>query len=391
MMRFLTLIFTTSLVFNNTVAGEGQLRGGVRRLPDDLGDTDPCLDLPGSPPCKTLGELVVELKKIVPLEGDEYKMPYTKTLKDWQNVIGQMLEGDCRNIDLHNYLNLEGRYKLYKFKDTTVIDKPKYYCVFTSTETKKMTKNINGAVYPWGTFITRIRQPDETVRIYNLSIDVPHPLADMNTYEEGVQIYKESQARSMYLAGSHRRTVPDKSDCGGYNKADASHNYQHPLTFTTMAVENYWTSKGKQFAVIQIHGKGDKGPCKKSDIFVADGAANTHGNRQNPGPIAEKFTENLKKFMSGSVNQIDTVKSNPDCELGATQNIQARFLNGMTEKSEMCDIGLGGTTGTFITTPNGKFLQIEQSLKVRNDTKLRTLFGDAIRNTFDSPEYYREA
>jgi len=245
-------------------------------------------------------------------------------------------------------------------------------------------------VYAWGTFITRIRQPDETVRIYNLSIDVPHPLADTNTYEQGVQIYKESQARSMYLAGSHRETVSDKSDCGGYHKADASHNYQHPLTFTTMAIEKYWTSKGKTFAVIQIHGKGTD-TCKKSDIFVADGAANTQGERQNPGLIAEKFKENLEKYMSDFVNRINTVKSNPDCALGATQNIQARFLYGMTEKSEMCDIGLGGTPGKFITNPNGQFLQIEQSLDVRNDTKLRKLFGDAIRNTFDSPEYYREA
>jgi len=376
----------------HVVAGEGQqLRGGDRRLPDQ-GNTDPCLDLPGSEPCDTLGKLVVELKKIVPRKGGEYNKPKTTTLNEWKKVIGLMLEGKCREIDLNNYtgLNKGGRYKLYKFKDTTVTGKPKYYCVFTSTKTKSMTNNRNGAVYAWGTFITRIRQADENVTIYNLSIDVPHPLADTNTYEQGVQIYKDSQARSMYLAGAHRETVSDKSDCGGYNKADASHNYQHPLTFTTMAVKDYWTNQGRKFAVIQIHGKGET-TCESSAVFVADGAADTNGNRQSPGSIAEKFKVNLETPLLGLGYSIDTVKTNPTCDLGATQNVQARFLNGMIEKKDICNIGiLDGRTGEWITDPNGTFLQIEQNIDVRKDPKSPKVIGDAIRKTFDSPEYYRK-
>jgi len=384
--RFLTLFATTSLMLNNVVAGDRQLRG-ARSLQE--GDTDPCNDLPGSrTACTTLEDLVAELKEIIPRKGDEYNRPKTTTLEDWQKVIGQMLEGQCRQIDLDNYPGLNNRYKLYRFVDTKVIDKPKDYCVFTSTATKKMN-NVDRAAYAWGTFITRIRQPDETIRIFNLSIDVPHPLADSNTYEQGITIYKYSQARSMYLAGSHRETDPEESDCGKYNKADASHNYQHPLTYTTMAVEEYWNSKGKDFAVIQIHGK-DTDTCQSSDVFVADGAADKMGKSQNPGTIAEKFKESLETSVSSYTTlNIDTLKSNSNCNLGATQNIQARLINGIKEKSNICNFHDKSGNGQFIENPNGKFLQIEQSSKVREDTGLRELFGDAIRNTFDDPKYYR--
>jgi len=209
------------------------------------------LELPGNRGvCTTLEELVDELKEIAPREGDEYNRPKSETLEDWQKVIGQMLEGKCRNIDLNNYPHLNGRYKLYNFKDTKISDKPKYYCVFAATGTTGMNNRLYGAKFAWETFLTRIRQPNEEIRIYNLSIDVPHPFSDSGTYEQGVQIYKHSQARSMYLAGAHRKTVSDLSDCGDYNKADASINYQNALTSTTMAIEKYWNSKGKDFAVI---------------------------------------------------------------------------------------------------------------------------------------------
>jgi len=123
-------------------------------------------------------------------------------------------------------------------------------------------------------------------------------------------------------------------------------------------------------------------------VFVADGAANTKGDRQNPSTIVEKFKENLELKISMLDYSIDPVKSNSDCKLGATQNIQARFLNGITEKNDICNFKTDGT-GKFTENPNGTFLQIEQSLKVREDERLRKLFGDAIRNTFNYPEYYR--
>jgi len=386
-MKFLPLFATTSLILSIAVSGEGQLR---RVLEES--DTDPCLELSGNG-CTTLEALVKELKAIVPREGDGYNRPQTNTLKDWKGVIREMLEGGCRNIDLNNYPQLNGRYKLYYFEDTKM-SKPKYYCVFAATRTD--TPHVEyRAQFPWGTFITRIRQPDEDVRIFNLSIDVPHPWADLGTYEQGVQIYKHSQARSMYLAGAHRMADSDLSDCGdydgdqpGYNKADASHNYQNALTTTTLAVKDYWESKSRDFAVIQIHGKKDN-TCGASDVFVADGAANTDGEMQSPNPIVEKFRANLEEEIhQPGFYSVDTFSSQSGCALGATQNIQARVLNGMEGKDDICNFKKDGT-GKFIGNPNGKFLQIEQSKTVRDDGSLPKLFGNAIRKTFDNPRYYR--
>lgn len=388
-MKFLPLFATTSLILSIAVRGEGQLR---RVLEES--DTDPCLELPGYQGCTTLEALVDELKKIVLQRDDGYNRPYTKTLEDWKGVIGEMLEGDCRNIDLNNYPNLNGRYKLYKFKDTKVISKPKYYCVFAATGTDTNHPTSYRAEFAWGTFITRIRQPGEDVRIFNLSIDVPHPYSDKNTYEQGVQIYKNSQARSMYLAGAHREADSDESDCGDYHKADASHNYQNALTSTTMAVKDYWESKNRKFAVIQIHGK-DSDNCEYSDVFVADGAANTMGGMKNPHPIVEKFRVNLEDEIHHvpvdgfySVDTFSSDNSDSPCNLGATQNIQARVLNKLGGKDDICNFEKDGT-GRFIENPNGTFLQIEQSLRVREDDSLPKLFGNAIRKTFDNTEYYR--
>ena len=381
-MKFLPLFATTSLILSIAVSGEGQLR---RVLQYEENDTDPCLELSGNP-CTKLEDLVDELKKIVPREGEGYLRPETNTLEDWKGVIREMLEGKCRNIDLNNYPKLNGRYKLYNFKDTKMSN-PKYYCVFAATSTDTPSYE-DRAEFPWGTFITRIRQPDEDVRIFNLSIDVPHPWYDSGTYEQGVQIYKHSQARSMYLAGAHRKADPAASDCGGYNKADASHNYQNALTSTTMAVKKYWEDQNRDFAVIQIHGKGPT-RCTGSHVFVADGAANTNGDMQNPHPIVEKFTENLMdEIHPVDIYWVNTISSDSVCDLGATQNIQARVLNELGGKDDICNFERGGS-GKFITNPNGTFLQIEQSKTVREDARLPRLFGNAIRKTFDNPKYYR--
>ena len=396
-MKFLPLFATTSLILSIAVSGEGQLRS-IRNLQDpnvprvlQESDTDPCLEFYGSGTrdvCTTLEDLVAELKVIVPKKGDPYNRPQTNTLEDWKGVIGEMLKGNCRNIDLNNYPQLNGRYKLYNFEDTKMSN-PKYYCVFAATS----TGTNNRAEFPWGTFITRIRQPDEDVRIFNLSIDVPHPYADLGTYEQGVQIYKYSQARSMYLAGAHRLADSDESDCGGYNKADASHNYQNALTSTTMVVKKYWEDQNRDFAVIQIHGKGTD-RCTASDVFVADGTANTNGDMQNPHPIVEKFRDNLEEEIHyapvDGFYSVNTFNSDPNCDLGATQNIQARVLNGMEGKDDICNFERGGS-GKFITNPKGTFLQIEQSKKVRDDVSLPKLFGNAIRRTFDNPKYYRKS
>jgi len=398
-MKFLPLFATTSLILSIAVSGEGQLRS-IRNLQDpnvprvlEESDTDPCLEFYGSGKrdvCTTLEELVTELKTIVPQKGDPYNRPMTITLEDWKGVIREMLEGKCRNIDLNNYPQLNGRYKLYYFEDTKM-SKPKYYCVFAATSTNTPHPTYDRAQFAWGTFITRIRQPDEDVRIFNLSIDVPHPYSDLGTYEQGVQIYKHSQARSMYLAGAHREADSDESDCGEYNKADASHNYQNALTSTTMAVKKYWESKSRDFAVIQIHGKATD-TCEYSDVFVADGAANTYGDMQNPNPIVEKFRENLEEEIHHApvdgFYSVDTFSSHSGCPLGATKNIQARVLNGMEGKDDICNFKKDGT-GKFFDNPNGTFLQIEQSKKVRDDGSLPKLFGNAIRRTFDNPKYYR--
>jgi len=163
------------------------------------------------------------------------------------------------------------------------------------------------------------------------------------------------------------------------------------LTTTTMAVKKYWEDQNRDFAVIQIHGKNTD-TCEYSDVFVADGAANTYGDMQNPNPIVEKFRENLEEEIHHApvdgFYSVDTFSSHSGCPLGATKNIQARVLNGMEGKDDICNFKKDGT-GKFIGNPNGKFLQIEQSKKVRDDGSLPKLFGNAIRKTFDNPNYYR--
>lgn len=59
----------------------------------------------------------------------------------------------------------------------------------------------------------------------DLSIDIPHPLNDMYTGEEGIAVFKRTDARSFVLSGSHRNTNADDSCQGSsYKIADAAQN-----------------------------------------------------------------------------------------------------------------------------------------------------------------------
>jgi len=301
------------------------------------------------------------------------------------------------------------------------------YCVFTSTKTKQINTftedgSPNGqkpvAQYAWGTYVVRLRQSsgEETL---NVSIDIPHPYNDWGTYPQGTLIFIESDARSMYLAGAHRNARTDTSKCDAgtstktYKTSDASHEYQHPLTYTTLGFRNHWKpNEGgtKKYAVIQIHGKG-KQTCTKSAIFIADGRADASGNKKAPGPDSKAVAlrTNLKSTLAGEelnggihtvdeTNSIDSVTADTNkCYLAATRNIQMKiaqtFKNVQPTEENICKFATNNNAESWNTSINNRFLQLEQNPTVRygeNWKKYAKTIGKAIKATYANEAAYKE-
>src|SRR5436190_17546117 len=54
----------------------------------------------------------------------------------------------------------------------------------------------------------------------NVIVEVPHPIFDKNTEEEGSYIFQGLAARALFIAGTHRCASPDtKSGCSGTTTA----------------------------------------------------------------------------------------------------------------------------------------------------------------------------
>ena len=50
----------------------------------------------------------------------------------------------------------------------------------------------------------------------NVIVEVPHPIFDINTPEEGSDIFQGLAARALFIAGTHRCANPDtQSGCSG--------------------------------------------------------------------------------------------------------------------------------------------------------------------------------
>jgi hypothetical protein len=317
----------------------------------------------------TLEDLITCVISQTPVRNsDGFVVPTATTQSDWRDVIGQMLDGNCSSITLTD--TLAGVYSVskrtYEGKD---------YCVLMEVLDQISPSGIVDR--GWGTFIVNMQPCRE------LSIQIAHPIHDIDTDIQGINVFKATNSRSFLMAGTHRyanyvcsacqhptcdppgSTVSDPTT-EKYVEADVAHNVANLFQPAVEELLEYYGVE-ENFVAIQFHGMGDK-YCSGVDVYL------THGldTPPNTGDKIMVLSSNLVTYNSGWT--VTVPGDSPTCTLSGSYNVQGRLLN---------NVATGDVCITAAMNYSGRFIHIEQK-KERDGISFRDADNwiNAINDTF---------
>jgi hypothetical protein len=195
--------------------------------------------------------------------------------------------------------------------------------------------------------------------VRNVIVEVPHPLWDTNTPEEGSDVFQGLGARALFIAGTHRCANPDTpSGCSGTSTSCNTGSIPVRISDAPHFTGNFMYaahSAGLQMVPqpisLNLHGNSSE----PVEVTLSDGTR-----------IPGSDTAMVHRLRNALAARAVTVGSCnwPDDALTAqnpcgTTNVQGRLSNGSPE-----------SCSTSATTASGLFLHIEQHLNIRNDPTL---------------------
>ncbi len=213
------------------------------------------------------------------------------------------------------------------------------------------------------------------IRISNAKhvVEVPHPLHDSNTWQQGYNLMKAIPGMRMFILNTvHRCASAQESDCAHstsvcsghstYRQSDPAH-HESLFHMAHRAVEDNLTDA----RYLQIHGfEHDPGNPEAivSTGFKMDVAANQPVNQ-----IAQLIADQLQngKFAVSCSNA-----NHQDFGFCGTKNLQARYTHNVADNL-MC---------TSQGSNNQRFIHIEQSSYLRSH---ETIVCSAYANHFNLP------
>ncbi|MBW7888159.1 MAG: T9SS type A sorting domain-containing protein [Bacteroidetes bacterium] len=285
-------------------------------------------------------------------DQNKYQAPSALALNTWGNTIVQIVSG---NYHTAQDSAAKIQYRVVQFNETTTTPSKTYYV---------LEKTSSGTNY-WGVFV------------YNpvplrgkLFIQSPHPIYDLNTGKQGIQIFKNIGARSWFVSGTHRcnSTVDTECDgttsvCGGHYKiSDQAHVVEGTLQRATIVMNSLIS----QMIVIQNHGFGRDSTVDPYVIM---------GNGKTTNPTGTDYLLQVKNNLSSLDGELTFKVVHVDIgwtKLAGTSNTQGRLING---SASPCN--------TPPASANGRFLHIEQAKERLRDTDAnRKKLSDAIALTF---------
>lgn len=287
-----------------------------------------------------LDDLVSCVKSYMPEEGSEgYVAPIEAERLAWKTTVTQIISTPCQAVVLPQAL--AGRYTVSLFTDNG-----QSYCVLLET----MDANQDGYVDAgWGTFIFN---PSQQAKSF--SIDVPHPLHDGGTPEQGIAVFKGVQARTFVMAGAHRHANSATCDCvpnHDYGEADVAHNPETAFQATFEAMIDYYGIEG--FTAFQFHGLAES-TCGNVDAYLTHGSTRT----QLANSVVDQLKHNLLEVIPNEWDWLVTVPGDsPSCSKTGTGNVQGRLLSGIIAE---------GVCQRKADSYRGNFVHIEQKAAQRS-------------------------
>ncbi len=289
--------------------------------------------------CSSLQEAHDAIKDLITEDdkGCTYDQPSTDEVNAMEGVVMNMMyasPGDCESITLPIILTAAG----YELEEIT--DVGNQYCIFATVTAGNGIGNR--ALFPWGSVIVNLEPTAQP-----LSIDIPHPRNDYKTSNQGIVVFRDTNAKVYVVSGSERDTDVNAPACGGvqdqddYYAADAAHNDQHGFHAAVLAVADYYTLNGLDHTAIQFHGIGTSS-CPGVDAYL------THGRSSScPATGTDKINYLRNEFLqaasaAGEGSLVATVPGDsPSCDKSGTKNTQGRYLNGIA-REDVCDTALQG-------------------------------------------------
>ena len=191
----------------------------------------------------------------------------------------------------------------------------------------------------------------------NAVIEVPHPLWDVNTPEEGVAIIQALEARALFIAGTHRCANPDTpSGCQGTTTSCDTGSIPVRISDAPHFTRNFmYAAHGATLQLVpaalslNIHGN----TAEPYGIQISDGTR-VHSDE---APLVNRLRFALRDRVGGDAGSCNWADDNlQPRNLCGTDNVQGRLSNGSLEP---CTQGADG--------PSGLFLHIEQHRYYRDN------------------------
>jgi len=186
----------------------------------------------------------------------------------------------------------------------------------------------------------------------DLVIEIPHPVFDSDTLEEGALALTEVRPRVLAIAGTHRNNHMTDSTCDGtFNGGDSfriSDTAHYPDNL--LQISHVWLQSNlPDMLTVQFHGFCCPG-VPPYDLLTDDCVV-SNGFDAVPGPAdftgfwhdaieAENFLADGVDLTTVAVFGLDTDS------LGATTNLQGRVTNGV-DPADACDTPASGLSGGF--------------------------------------------
>jgi hypothetical protein len=213
----------------------------------------------------------------------------------------------------------------------------------------------------------------------NVHIQGPHPFADALTQEQTTAIFYGLAARSLLIAGAHRKANQNgENPClpgKGYGRTDATHTNTWGFHQAFLGLNDFITELGcprDSCAVIQFHGKADSS-CAPAKIFLSIGSADGEDYSDTMTQPYFRIKQEIIKRFSMVSGDVRDPGDDELCDLAATKNVQGRIINGVNE-DDVC--------GPNANVVSGVFVHIEQNrIPFRLDSSYDT-WVTVINNSF---------
>jgi hypothetical protein len=153
-----------------------------------------------------------------------------------------------------------------------------------------------------------------------LAIAIPHPIYDLDTRVQGIEVFRAVGARSFLMAGTHRNASPAASVCQpSYMESDAAHNADLMFLAGTRALLDHYG--GRRWHQIQLHGLG-AGSCPGTDVFIS------HGEHL-VAPPADDVARTLRERLLATHPAWRIALDGGGCDYDGGSNVAGRLIGGV--------------------------------------------------------------